>query len=113
MAWISYIFNGWQRDLEPCLAVFMSFFSEYDTKQFDGEIPVMLEIWGMQDTPLLPSLPRSLGLEVVAPDKALSRNQIELCAWIKQNSLRWDCFDILTAYLCLSEFLEMELLFLH
>ena len=25
----------------------------YDTKQSDGEIPVMLELWGMQSTPLL------------------------------------------------------------
>ena len=32
----------------------------YDTKQFDGEVPVMLELWGMQSTPLLPSLPGPL-----------------------------------------------------
>ncbi len=24
----------------------------YDTKQFDGEVPVMLELWGMRRTPL-------------------------------------------------------------
>ena len=29
----------------------------YDTKQSDGEVPVMLEFWGMQSTPSLPSLP--------------------------------------------------------
>ena len=28
----------------------------YDTKQSDGEVPVMLELWGMQSTPSLPSL---------------------------------------------------------
>ena len=28
-----------------------------DTKQSDGKAPVMLEIWGMQSTTLLPSLP--------------------------------------------------------
>ena len=29
----------------------------------------MLELWGMQSTPLLPSLPSPLWPEVVAPDK--------------------------------------------
>ena len=29
----------------------------YDTKQSHGEAPVMLELWGMRSTPLLPSLP--------------------------------------------------------
>ena len=28
----------------------------YDTKQSDGEVPVMLGIWGMQSTPSLPLL---------------------------------------------------------
>ena len=32
----------------------------YDTKQSDGEAPVMLELWGMRSNPLLPSLPGSL-----------------------------------------------------
>ena len=41
----------------------------YDTKQSDGEVPVMLELWGMQSTPLLPSLPGPLWPRVVAPDK--------------------------------------------
>ena len=27
---------------------------EYDTKQSDGEVPAMLELWGMRSTPLLP-----------------------------------------------------------
>ena len=31
-----------------------------DTKQSEGEAPVMLEFWGMQSTPLLSSLPGSL-----------------------------------------------------
>ena len=54
----------------------------YDTKQSDGEVPVMLELWGMWSTPsecdteqsngeapviLLPLWPR-----MVAPDRALS-----------------------------------------
>ena len=45
---------------------------KYDTKQSDGEVPVM------QSTPLIPSLPCPLRLEVVAPDRVLSMDQIEL-----------------------------------
>ena len=37
----------------------------YDTKQSDGEAPVMLELWGMQNTPSLPLLPVPLWLRVV------------------------------------------------
>ena len=44
----------------------------YDTKQSDGEVPVMLGLWGMQSTPLLPLLPGQLWPGVVAPDRALS-----------------------------------------
>ena len=44
----------------------------YDTKQSDGEVPLMLELWGMQSTPLLPSLPGPLWPGVVAPDRVLS-----------------------------------------
>ena len=38
----------------------------------------MLELWGMQSTPSLPSLPGPLWPGVVAPDRALSMGQIEL-----------------------------------
>ena len=41
----------------------------YDTKQSDGEVPSMLELWGMQSTPSLPLLPGPLWPGVVAPDK--------------------------------------------
>ena len=44
----------------------------YDLKQSDGEVPVMLELWGMQSTPSLPLLPGPLWLGMVAPDRALS-----------------------------------------
>ena len=44
----------------------------YDTKQYDGKVPVMLGLWGMQSTSSLPSLPGPLLPGVVAPDKALS-----------------------------------------
>ena len=38
-------------------------------KQSDGEVPVILELWGLQSTPSLPSLPGSLCPGVVALDK--------------------------------------------
>ena len=38
----------------------------------------MLELWGMQSTPSLPSLPGTLWPGVVAPDSVLSMGQIEL-----------------------------------
>ena len=38
----------------------------------------MLELWGMQSTPLLSSLSGSLWPEVVAPDQVLSISQIDL-----------------------------------
>ena len=62
--------------------------SGYDTKQSDGEASVMLELWGMQSTPSLPSLPGSFWLGVVALDRVLSMSWIELCTilnWIVWN----------------------------
>ena len=50
----------------------------YDTKQSDGEIPVMLELWGMGSPPSLPSLPGPLQPGVLANDRVLSLGQIEL-----------------------------------
>ena len=54
----------------------------------------MLELWGMQSTPLLPSLPGPLWSGLVAPDKGpiygLNRTKL---------------------YLCLTELFEMELFF--
>ena len=58
----------------------------YDTKQSDGEAPVMLELWGMQSTPLLPSLPGPSWPRVVVTDRVLSMGQIEV-------------FDILTVFM--------------
>ena len=40
----------------------------YDPKQSDGEVPVMLEFWGMQSTSSLPSLPGPLWSQVIAQD---------------------------------------------
>ena len=41
----------------------------YDTKQSDGEVLAILQLWGMWSTPSLPSLPGPLWPGVVAPDK--------------------------------------------
>ena len=41
----------------------------YDTKQSDGEAPVMQELWGMRNNPSLASLPGPLRPEVVVPVK--------------------------------------------
>ena len=46
----------------------------YDTKQSAGEASVMLELWGMQSTPLLPSIPGPLCPELVVQ----SMDQTEL-----------------------------------
>ena len=53
-------------------------FSGYDTKQSDGEVPVILELWGMRSTLSLPSLPGPLWPGLVEPDRILSMGQIEL-----------------------------------
>ncbi len=50
----------------------------YDTKQSDGEVPVMLELWGMWSTPSLPLFPGAHWPGVVEPDRALSMSQIEV-----------------------------------
>ena len=63
----------------------------YDTKQSDGEVPVMLELWGMRSAPLLPSLPGLLWPGVVVPDKGpiyeLNKtNSILMLNWIVWNT---------------------------
>ena len=54
----------------------------YDTKQSDGETPVMWELWEMQSTPSLPLLPAPLWAGIVAPDRTLSMDSIELAAYL-------------------------------
>ena len=53
----------------------------YDTKQSDGEVPVVLELWRMRSTPLLPLLPGPLWPGVVAPGKGpiYGLNRTKLC----------------------------------
>ena len=43
----------------------------YDTKQSDGEVPVMLGLWGMWSILSLPLLPGPHWPEMVARDRAL------------------------------------------
>ena len=62
--------------------------SLYDTKQSDEEVPVMLELWGMQNTSLLPSLPGFLWPGVVAPDRVYGSNRTKLCTYAKMNYLK-------------------------
>ena len=44
----------------------------YDSKQSDGEAPVLLKLWRMWSTASLPSFPGPLWLSVVIPDRILS-----------------------------------------
>ena len=62
----------------------------YDITQFDVEGPVMLELWGMSRTPLLPSLPGPLWPGGVAPDRVLSMGQIELNCVLMSNWIGCD-----------------------
>ena len=48
------------------------------TIQYEGEAPVLLELWGMWSTPSLPTLPDPLWHGIVAPDRTLSMGQVEL-----------------------------------
>ena len=60
----------------------------YDTQQSDGEVPVMMELWGMLSIPSLPSLPGPLWLGVVVPDKGPIYDS-------KLSCLKWKCFCML------------------
>ena len=74
----------------------------YDTKLSDGEVPVMLELWGMWSILSFPLLPGRLWPGVVAPDRVLFRGQIELNCVLILNRIPWNrtVFDIETACLC-------------
>ena len=54
----------------------------YDTKHSDGEVPVVLVLWGMRSTPSLPLLPGPLWPGVVAPDGLNRTNSILMLNWI-------------------------------
>ena len=73
----------------------------YGTKQSDGEVLIMLELWEMWSTPSLSSLSSPHWLGVVTPDRVLSMGQIKLnCVlmlnWIALNrTVFWHCNCIL------------------
>ena len=50
----------------------------YDSKQSDDEATVMQELWGMQSTLSLPSLPGPSRPGVLAPERVLSMSYIGL-----------------------------------
>ena len=52
--------------------------SSFDIKQLDGEAPIMLELYGIQSNPSLPSLTGPLWPGVGVPDRVLSISHIEL-----------------------------------
>ena len=62
----------------------------YDTKQSNGEAPVMLELWVMWSTPLLPSLQGLLWPGLVAPDRVLSMSHLELNWVLMRNWIVWN-----------------------
>ena len=74
--------EGYEPHLNEC--------SGYDTKQSDGEVPVMLELWGMRSIPSLPLLPCPLWPGVVAPGRVLSMSQIELNCVLMLNWIVWN-----------------------
>ena len=61
----------------------------------------MLELWGMQSTISLPSLPGPLWPGVAAPDRVLLLGQIELNCELMLNWIAWNRIDhdIETVYL--------------
>ena len=72
---------SWDRRIHRlhfCRGVIPPPHNDCPTKQSDGETQVKLELWGVRSTPSLPLLPGPLWPRVVAPDKVLSMDQIEL-----------------------------------
>ena len=62
----------------------------YDSEQCDSEASVMLELWGMQSTPLLLSLPGPLRPGLVAPDRVLSMGLREVNCVLMLNWIVWN-----------------------
>ena len=62
----------------------------YDTKQSDGVVPVMLELWRMRSTPSLPLLPGPLWPRMVPLDRVISMGQIELNCVLMLNWIVWN-----------------------
>ena len=96
----------------PCLGVRPpQRVSWFDTKQSDGEVPGLQELWGMQSSPSMPSLTGPLWPGMVAPDRVLSMIQIELNCVRMINWIVWNrsVFDIEPVFLRLTELFEIGL----
>ena len=59
----------------------------YDTKMSDDAAPVIMELLGMQCTPLLPLLPGSLWFGVVALDMVLAMGQRKISCILMLNRI--------------------------
>ena len=75
----------------------------YDTKQSDGEVLVILDLWGMWSVPSLPSLPGPLWPWVVVSNRVQSMEQIELNWVFILNRIDWNR-TVLTFKLCKTVF---------
>ena len=81
----------------------------YDTKQSDGEVPVILELWRMRSTLSLPLLPRPLWPEMVAPDRVPSMGQIELNCVLMLNWITWNSTVLIFNLHTYAKLFEIEL----
>ena len=65
-----------------CISTGREYFSDeclrYDNKQSDGDVSVMLDLWGMRSTFSFPSLLGSQWPVVVTPDRVLLIGQISV-----------------------------------
>ena len=59
-------------------------------KKSNGEAPLMLDLWGMWSTSLLPSLQGPLWPEVIEPERVLYMCQIELNCVLMLNWIVWN-----------------------
>ena len=81
----------WIHRLHPCRGVRLSqWVSWFDSKQFDSEVPLILELWRIRSTLVLLSLPCPLCTGVVTPEKVLSMSQIELNNVLMRNWIVWN-----------------------
>ena len=62
----------------------------YDSKQFDHEVSVVLELWWMRSTPSSLLLSGLLRPRVVASDRVLSMRQIEQKRVLMRNWIAWN-----------------------
>ena len=77
----------------------------YDSKQSDGEHPVMLQLWGMWSTPSLSSLLYPLWPGVVTLVRVLSMSQKELNCVLMLNWIAWNR----TIFVCETELFQIGL----